>query len=103
MPQLDDGVAWCEDQILERQGYRPGRCDGSFESRFVKLLGNSAAAKGIVPLFESIEVQQGDYLFRQGEDGDCMYIVESGVAAVVVSSPDVQDRVAHLSGRCGRG
>ena len=96
MPQLDNGVAWCEDQILERQGYRPGRCGGSFESRLIKLLGDSVAAKAIVPLFESIVVQQGDYLFRQGEDGDCMYIVESGAAAVVVSSPDVQDRVVRI-------
>jgi len=96
LPQLDDGVAWCEDQILERQGYEPGRCGGSFESRLGKLLGDSTAAKELIPLFEPVEVQQGDYLFRQGEDGDCMYIVESGTAAVVVSSPDGRDRVVRI-------
>lgn len=96
LPQLDDGVAWCEDQILGIQGHEPGRCEGSLESRLIKLLGDSAAAKEIVPLFEPLKVQQGNYLFREGEDGDCMYLVESAVAAVVVNSSDGRERVVRI-------
>jgi SulP family sulfate permease len=84
--QLDDGVAWCEAQILAKSGGETNRSGGTLEARLNRLLGDSTAATGIA----------GDFLFHQGEPGDCLYLVHSGVAAVVMVFADGRERVVRI-------
>lgn len=93
--RLDDGVAWCEAQILGTFVFET-RKHGDFEGQLTQLLGVPVAASQIAPFFESVEVTAGDYLFRQGETGDCMYLVHSGVAAVITVFPDGHERVIRI-------
>jgi SulP family sulfate permease len=94
--QLDDGVAWCEAQILAELGGETGRSGGTLEARLTRLLGDSTAAREIAPLFEPVTATAGDFLFHQGEPGDCLYLVHSGVAAVVMVFADGRERVVRI-------
>jgi SulP family sulfate permease len=94
--QLDDGVAWCEAQILARLGAETDRSSGTLEARLTRLLRDSKAATEIAPLFEPVTATAGDILFHQGEPGDCLYLVHSGVAAVVMVFADGRERVVRI-------
>lgn len=94
--QLDDGVAWCEAQILAKSGGETNRSGSTLEARLTRLLGDSTAATGIAPLFERVTATAGDFLFHQGEPGDCLYLVHSGVAAVVMVFADGRERVVRI-------
>ncbi|MFY0613972.1 MAG: cyclic nucleotide-binding domain-containing protein [Hyphomicrobiaceae bacterium] len=78
-----------------------------------KLLEHEVEALRRVPLFasvepiklkllafasERIEFSAGQDLMRQGEHGDAAYVMLSGEAEVLVSSGDVETRVATLTG-----
>ena len=78
-----------------------------------KLLENEVEALRRVPLFsgvepmklkllafasERIEFSAGQALMRQGEHGDAAYVMLSGEAEVLVSSGDIETRVATLTG-----
>ncbi|MEN8175900.1 MAG: cyclic nucleotide-binding domain-containing protein, partial [Pseudomonadota bacterium] len=46
--------------------------------------------------FKPVEVAKETYLFRQGAPGDCLYLVHSGAAAVVLPLADGQERVIRI-------
>ncbi len=85
---LDEGVAWCDDRILE------GFIGDDDEDDPVKLLsfllGDLEAAKIISPQFEQVSVGSGEVLFRQGDPGDSLYLVLNGSVSVVLDLPNGQ-------------
>ncbi len=94
--QLDDGVAWCEAQILARLGAETGKSGHTLETWLTRLLGDPKVAPEIAPLFEPVTATAGEYLFRQGEPGDSLYLVHSAVAAVVLAFADGRERVVRI-------
>lgn len=93
---LDDGVAWCEEHILA--SIDNGHTDSSaeIEQRLTEVFGDAGLACCIASYFEPVEAERGSYLFRQGEPGDCLYLVNSGAAAVVLPLADGQERVIRI-------
>jgi len=93
---LDDGVAWCEENILA--AIDKGQADHSteVEHRLAGVLGDAGAAREIASCFRPVEAEKGNYLFRQGEPGNCLYLVGSGAAAVVLPLADGQERVIRI-------
>jgi CRP-like cAMP-binding protein len=67
--------------------------------RQVPLLAGASAAHLKLLAFTSDRVRYdaGSVLFRQGDAGDAAYIILSGVADVLVSSPRGEIRVAQLA------
>merc|ERR1719464_1077896 len=53
------------------------------------LLGHldSAALGDIVNAFQAREARQGDALIRQGDEGDCLYIIDAGKVDIFVARP----------------
>ena len=94
--QLDDGVAWCEARILEQFLSETRAYGDDIEGQLTRLLGVPEAARQIAPFFEPVEVTAGDYLFLQGEAGDGLYLLHSGVAAVITAFPVGQERVIRI-------
>jgi SulP family sulfate permease len=81
-PDLDQGVEWCENQILEDAIFR--------RRRFVPLL---IQLEDVFPLpqqvqqflnyLESSKIEVGHYLFRQGEIPSAIYLIESGQVSLI--------------------
>ncbi|MBE9552745.1 MAG: SLC26A/SulP transporter family protein, partial [Proteobacteria bacterium] len=93
---LDAGTAWCEEHILEGFEHRDKQPVASLEARLAQLLGSGGAAADIAHYFTPVAVTKGEYLFRQGAAGDSLYLVHSGVAAVVILLLDGRQRVVRI-------
>ena len=94
--QLNEGIAWCEDRLLHRRGVsEPGAAD-TLEARLARLLGDGEAARGMAPFFQRQEHAAGKWLFRHGEPGDSLYLVESGTVSVVVDTAEGDAHVVRV-------
>ncbi len=84
--QLNEGIAYCEDRILD--DCKASRLVGTdtLEGRLSKMLRDEDAARRIVPFFQRQEHAEGNWLFRRGDLGDSLYIVDSGTVSVVVDA-----------------
>ncbi|HEY9609528.1 SLC26A/SulP transporter family protein [Allocoleopsis sp.] len=88
---LDRGIEWCENQILETSKLR--------RRRFVPL---ALQLKSIFPApefvsqlmkyLELLKIPEGEFLFRQGDSCDGLYFVESGQVSVVLELPSGQTK-----------
>lgn len=89
---LDEGVAWCGDNILLN-------IDGDIEDKdptklLHLLLGNKKAAAIVSSRFKKIAIPAGEPLFRQGDPGDAMYLILEGSISIVLELPN--DQMLHL-------
>lgn len=49
----------------------------------------------VVNAFQEISASQGDFIIRQGDEGDCLYIINSGTVDVHVSRPGANGQSPH--------
>ena len=89
---LDDGVSWCQDEILKTTGPKgdalhPPGSDPDFEQMLSQLLGDSAAARRLSASFERTEKTKDEVLFSQGDPGDALYLVLTGSISIVLDVP----------------
>lgn len=96
LSRLNDGVAWCENRLLDRRGISESGAADTLEGRLVKLLGDEEAARGMAPFFQRQEHATGGWLFRQGEPGDSLYLVESGTVSVVIDTAEGDEHVVRV-------
>ena len=98
-PDLDQGIEWCENQILEEAIFR--------RRRFVPLL---IQLEDVFPLpeqvqpflnyLESSKIEVGHYLFRQGEIPTAIYLIESGQISLI---REVENGQTERLGTVGEG
>lgn len=93
---IDDGVAWCEEQILADIDNEAEDSHVEIENLLVQVVGDEQNARLAAPFFKSVKAKKGEYLFRQGDEGDCLYLLHSGAAAVVLPAEDGQGRVVRV-------
>lgn len=91
LPTLDHGMEWCENKLLEEQGITDltgfiERMQGLLRRAFPGL----QDVDRLMKYLERKEVGQGEYLMREGDPGDEMYFVESGLVSVQLEAPDGQ-------------
>lgn len=86
-PDLDHGLEWVENRILEELGELQEQ-DLSLKDMFHQLLPNKTHLKGLFQYLEKREVKQGDYLMRQADAPDNIYFVESGQVTAQLEFPD---------------
>ncbi|MEB3311575.1 MAG: SulP family inorganic anion transporter [Snowella sp.] len=88
-PDLDRGVEWCENQVLQNVMFR--------RRRFVPLL---IQLEEIFPLpqqvsqfldyLEILKIEAGYYLFHQGEMPNAIYLIDSGQVSLIRESENGQ-------------
>ncbi|ABK43628.1 cyclic nucleotide-binding protein [Magnetococcus marinus MC-1] len=84
---LDQGVAWCEEQLLKEYDgstYEPT----DWTALLTRIMGSTEMATRILPYLKELSLKSGDILFEQGEVTDGLYIIESGKIAIYFSHPD---------------
>ncbi|NVO29296.1 SLC26A/SulP transporter family protein [Donghicola sp. C2-DW-16] len=87
---LDSAVGWCDDQLLgERNAaeHRPSEPE-SAEDLLRDLIVDVETVGVIRPYFEDIAVHQGQVLFHEGDQGNSLYLIQSGSVAIVLTLPD---------------
>ena len=93
---LDEGVAWSENRILDVLGISQVNVAGSLKDWLAKLLEDEDAARSMAPFFERQEHAAGDWLFRQGDPGDSLYVVKSGTISVLIETADGEAHVVRV-------
>ena len=87
MPDLDRGVQWCEDRVLEEAGAAVTADPPPLEDQLRASLG-SVDPRLVLPYLEAIEVEAGETVMRQDEPSDGLYFLESGRLTVQLESPE---------------
>jgi SulP family sulfate permease len=81
-PDLDHGLEWCEEELLEVEGitamYVPitlsaQLADGGFEK---------ADTARLMSFLDRVEIKKGEYLIQQGDEADDLYFIELGNVSI---------------------
>jgi SulP family sulfate permease len=87
LPDLDRGVQWCEDRLLEEAGASSSAAPPPLEDQLRASLGSVDPSR-LLPYLEAIEVDAGQTVMRQGEPSEGLYFLESGRLTVQLESPE---------------
>jgi SulP family sulfate permease len=87
LPDLDRGVQWCEDRLLEEAGAPSSAAPPPLEEQLRASLGSVDPSR-LLPYLEAIEVDAGQTVMRQGEPSEGLYFLESGRLTVQLESPE---------------
>jgi sulfate permease, SulP family len=87
-PELDRGVQWCEDRILEAEGAEVAEHALSLPALLGEELGESLDPSRLMAYLEPMEVEAGRELIRQGDPSEDLYFLESGRLTAQFVRPD---------------
>jgi SulP family sulfate permease len=90
LSELDRAVQWCEDRLLETAEAPPGEAARPLPALLREGFGESVDPERLMAYVESVEVEAGHELIRQGEPSDDLYFLESGRVTAQFLRPDGQ-------------
>jgi sulfate permease, SulP family len=96
-PDLDRGVEWCENQILESIGWRRKK-SLPLVLQLDSWVPSETQLSTIVDYLEELDVEAGTVLFHQDEAATALYIVEFGQVTVWTGSKQQSDRRVQTLG-----
>ena len=88
-PNLDLALEWAEERVLEER-FAGGERLPAFEAWLGKLMAGENVATRFSSYLEPLDLQQGDYLFHQGDPADALYFVVSGRVSVMLEQPSAK-------------
>ena len=83
---LDEGVAWCDDRILD--GFTSDDDLDDPVALLGSLLGDNSAARVVSSSFERLQLPAGESLFSQGDPGDSLYLILNGSVSIMLELPN---------------
>lgn len=88
-PTLDEGVEWCENKILARQGMNDltGFIE-RVEQQIKRVFPGLQGVDRLLKYLERRELPEGEVLIKQGDLADEMFFVESGLVTIELEMPD---------------
>jgi SulP family sulfate permease len=87
-PELDRGLEWCENQILQAAGVDLNDDKESLQTQLRSLLPETENLDGILRYFERLDVGPGYYLMKQGDQPEDLFFIESGQVTAQLEFPD---------------
>jgi SulP family sulfate permease len=87
-PDLDHGVEWCEDKLLESTGVLERDTAKSIQEQLKDLGGSADLIPRIMHYLERQELSAGVHIIHQGDSPGDMYFLEDGVVTVQLESSD---------------
>ena len=87
LADLDHGVEWCEDALLESTGVLRKNTHKSFQDQLLALVGDSEIIKRIMNYLELFEFPEDFQLIRQGDSPGSVYFLEEGMVTVQLEEP----------------
>jgi sulfate permease, SulP family len=83
---LDHGVQWCEDQILEADGAESPVEHRPLADQLEGMFGERVDLDRLMPYLHRMELSDGEYLIRQGDRAEELYFLESGRVTAVLET-----------------
>lgn len=85
-PDLDRGLEWCETQILKLEPATDTVVP--LAAQLAQLFPNPASVQEFMSYLEPQQLPEGDFLFKQGDSPDGLYLLESGQVSVLLELPN---------------
>lgn len=85
-PDLDHGLEWCENQILEAE-HTLTKDRRSAVDELAASLRSESLARRLMPYLKRLEIPPDTRVIMQGDPSDAVYLVESGQLTVVLEHP----------------
>jgi SulP family sulfate permease len=79
---LEQGMEWCENQILQEAGLDVNEKPPSLSEQLAEILPGTEDLTEMLTYFEEMEVEPGYRLIRQGEPSHDLFFIEEGQATV---------------------
>jgi len=98
-PDLDRGVEWCEDQLMETNQLTHRELI-PLQSHIQSFLLNDQHVPALIEYLQLLTIPEGEFLFRQGSPSDGLYFLESGQLSVILELPNGKTirRRTYISG-----
>lgn len=81
---LEQGVEWCENQILQEAGFDIGVQPPSLTEQLAQILPEAEHLTEMLTYFEEMEVEAGYRLIQQGEPSQDLFFVQDGQVTVML-------------------
>lgn len=89
-PDFDRGIEWCENQILETVPWRR-RQSLPLALQLDEWFLDTTHVAEFMDYLEEMEVEVGQFLFRQGEQANSLFIIEAGQVSILLTRDKQQD------------
>lgn len=87
-PDLDRGVEWCEDQLLQQSGVTETDAPASLSQQLAFLLPDGMNLAELLQYLEPISVAAGEHIMLQGDEPEFLFFVETGQVTAQLERPD---------------
>lgn len=87
-PDLDRGMEWCEDELLEQDQVTRKHIPITLHMQLADSGFKKEYSNRLKPYLEAIRLEPGDYLMRQGEKSDGLFFIEVGRVSVYIELAD---------------
>jgi SulP family sulfate permease len=81
-PDLDHGLEWCEEQLLEMERITTLHVPVTLRSQLADSGFAKANTARLMEFLERVDAAQGETLIRQGDEADRLYFIERGTVSV---------------------
>jgi len=96
---LDHGLEWCENQLLEYRGITGVNLPLTLSAQLADGGLERENAQRLLPFLEKVQIEGGEYLLRQGDEADALYFIEQGGVTVYLElEGEQQVRLQSLQG-----
>jgi SulP family sulfate permease len=86
-PDLDHGLEWCEEELLEVEGITAMYLPVTLRAQLADSGFEKANTARLMEFLERVEVEAGETLIRQGQEADQLYFIERGTVVVCLETP----------------
>jgi SulP family sulfate permease len=87
-PDLDRGLEWCENNLLEQHGISTIDLPASLYERLVSAGMPGEFAQNLIDYLPQQKLETGEYLVHQEEKADDMFLIESGKFSIYLELED---------------
>lgn len=85
---LDYCVQWCEDEILKHYKPEESISRKHLKEQLSSMFLQQFQTEAFLEYLKRIEVDEGEYIFRQGDEAEAMYFIESGMVTALLEQGD---------------
>jgi sulfate permease, SulP family len=82
VPDLDHGLEWCENQILDYRRITRVNLPLTLSAQLTDGGLERENAHRLIPFLDKVRIEGGAYLIRQGDESDALYFIERGGVTV---------------------